>query len=61
MNTTIVLTPEQYENYQIFLTLVAQGCFDIQYGKVTLSFADGTLQNVIKETMVYRKLAAKKT
>ena len=52
-----------YEQYKIFLTMMSTGCFNMAYGKVTLNFADGSLQNIVREEMVFRKerLASQKT
>lgn len=51
----IELSAIEYEQYKIFLTMLSTGCFNMAYGKVTLNFADGSLQNIVREEMVYRK------
>ena len=43
--------------YNVFRTMDEKGVFDIQYGKATLNFAMGELQNVVKEEIVYHKKA----
>jgi len=44
------------KHYDFFLQLDQHRIFDINFGKVTLNFAFKTLQNIVKEEMVYRKL-----
>jgi hypothetical protein len=38
-----------------FALMVSQGVFDIKYGKAILNFANGELQNITKEEIVWRK------
>lgn len=59
---TIFLSPIEanafieFQKYRdIFTILEAQGIFDIQFGKCTLNFAHGVLQNVIREEVVWKK------
>lgn len=61
-NVTVILTPvdaEQFKNFQkyydYFSIMEEQGVFDIKYGKAILNFAQGILQNVVKEEMVYKR------
>lgn len=59
--TIILTTPEammfrDYQKYHdLFVILKEKGVFDIQFGKCTMNFAFGELQNVIKEEVVYKK------
>lgn len=50
---------EQFKLYQkhhdLFSRLEQKDCLSLVYGKVTLNFAFGELQNIVKEQMVYRK------
>lgn len=59
---TVILTKEdaelfkQFRKHQDFLILLeSQKVFDIQFGKCTLNFAGGLLQNIIKEEVVWRR------
>lgn len=59
---TIFLTPIEatafmdFQKYRdLFLILQEHGAFQIQFGKCTLNFAHGVLQNVIKEEVVYKR------
>lgn len=58
----ITLTPIEADKfvafqkyYEIFQKLEEQSAFDLQFGKVTFNFAHGILQNVIKESVVYKR------
>lgn len=42
------------KNYDLFSKLEEHGAFDMQFGKITLNIAFGTLQNIVKEQVVYR-------
>ena len=42
--------------HDLFKMLETKGVFDIQYGKATLNFAHGELQNVVKEEIIYKKI-----
>lgn len=59
--TIILTTPEAvlFRDFQqfhaTFALLVQKGVFDIQFGKATLNFQNGELQNVTKEEIVWRK------
>ena len=62
METIVYLSPEDAQafidfqkHHEVFLILQAQGVFDIGFGKCTLNFAHGVLQNVIKEEVVWKK------
>ncbi len=59
---TILITPIEQEQFllfqqysDVFKTLHEKGIFSIGFGKATLNFAYGQLQNVIKEEVVYKK------
>lgn len=59
---TLVLTKDdadafkRYRKHQdFFIILDKQGAFDIQFGKCTMNFAGGILQNIIKEEVVWRR------
>ncbi len=59
---TITLTKydeEQFrmfqKHYEIFRVLVDRGALNITTGKCTLNFHQGTLQNVVKEEMVFHR------
>ena len=41
--------------YDLFNTLDKKAVFDIDFGKVTINIAYGDIQNVVSETMVWRK------
>jgi hypothetical protein len=58
----VFLTPEDIEkfklfnkHYDLFTVMEQQGIFDIQFGKCTLNIAGGMLQNVVKESVVWRR------
>lgn len=59
--TIILTTPEamMFREFQqfhaTFALLVEKGVFDIQFGKATLNFQQGQLQNITKEEIVWRK------
>ncbi len=57
MMDAIILTPKEIE---LVLALRERQCLDILYGKITLNFANGELQNVTKEELVFRRLAPRK-
>lgn len=57
MDTIITLTPIDFEKYKIFLEMDKKGCFGINFGKCTINFAYGELQNIIKEEIVWKKSA----
>lgn len=59
---TIFLSPieaasfvEFQKYHEIFLILEAQGVFQINFGKATLNFAHGVLQNIVKEEVVFKR------
>ena len=61
---TIVLTDVEAEmfkkymkHHDLFLTMEMTGVFDIQYGKAVLNFAGGTIQNIQKEEIVWKRVA----
>ena len=63
MDVTILLTPQDAELFKkfqqyhhIFALLESESAFDIGWGKVVLNFADGELQNCIKEEVVWKRL-----
>lgn len=58
----VYLTQEETEkfkefskHYDLFITLQQKGIFEIKFGKCTLNFANGVLQNVIKEEVVWKR------
>jgi hypothetical protein len=58
----IFLTPfeaEMFKSWQefhsMFELMVKQGVFDIKFGKAILNFANGELQNITKEEIVWKK------
>ncbi len=59
--TVFLTTPEaiSFREYQkhrdLFITLQSKGVFDIAFGKCTLNFAFGDLQNIVKEEVIYKK------
>ena len=62
MENTIILTEHEakqfllYQKYHdIFQKLNESNAFSLEFGKVTLNFAYGELQNIVKENMVYRR------
>lgn len=66
--TTIILTTEDAEkfkmfqkHYDLFTQLEVNDVFNMQFGKVIMSFAYGELQNIIKEECVYSIKYPKKT
>lgn len=50
-----LLFKEFQKHHAIFTTMQEKGIFDIQFGKATLNFAFGELQNIIKEEVVWKK------
>jgi hypothetical protein len=47
---------KQFQQYHdVFVLLVDKGVFDIKYGSAILNFADGQLQNLTKNEIVWRK------
>lgn len=46
---------EFQKNYQLFSHLLANGCFDVQFGKVVINIAYGQVQNIVKEEVVWKK------
>lgn len=50
-----ILFRQYQQHHDLFMNLSNHGVFDIQFGKCTLNFANGDLQNVIKEEVIYRK------
>jgi hypothetical protein len=61
-NTTVFLTPLDAKKfllfqkyYAVFDSLDKNGVFNMQFGKATLNFAHGELQNVIKEEMIFKR------
>lgn len=62
MDVTLILTPVEaekwkkfQERYEIIEALEQNNAFDIGWGKVTMNFAHGELQNVIKEEVVWKR------
>lgn len=62
MPTTLILEDEEIASFLLFqkhhdivLALETAGAYNIQYGKMTLNFAGGIMQNVIKEEMIYKR------
>ena len=62
METTIILTAIDVEkfklfqkHYDLFSKLEENEIFKMQFGKCILNIAFGTLQNIVKEEVVYRK------
>lgn len=59
--TILLTTPEAllFKDFQqfhaTFALLVQKGVFDIKYGKAILNFANGELQNIVKEETVWKK------
>lgn len=61
METTVILNEyeaKQFLLYQkhhdLFERLNDAGAFDLTFGKITMNFAFGELQNVVKESVVWR-------
>lgn len=46
--------PDPIQYQEIFNKLIKSGAFNLEFGKVTLNFAFGELQNIVKEEMVWR-------
>lgn len=45
-----------YQKYHdIFEKLTEVHAFDLQFGKITMNFAFGELQNIVREEMVYKR------
>lgn len=45
-----------FRKYQtLFEQLDKDKTLDLQFGKITLNYAFGELQNIVKETMVYKR------
>ena len=56
ISTTEAIMFRNFMKYHdLFLVLQKNGILDMQFGKCTLNFANGMLQNVVKEEVVYRK------
>lgn len=43
------------KHYDIFQEMLAKDVFSIGYGKCTLNFAHGELQNIVREEIVYKR------
>lgn len=63
METTIILSEQEAKQfllfqkyYDVFEKLSESNAFNMEFGKVTLNFAWGELQNIVKENMVYKKI-----
>jgi len=61
-NVTIILTEEEAERfkkfqkyYDTFMVLINNGVFDVQYGKTTLNFKGGLLENITKEEVIFKR------
>ena len=59
---TVILNKDEAEVFkmfqqyhELFIILLTQGVFDIQYGKCIMNFAHGEMQNVVKEECVWKK------
>jgi len=59
---TVELTPQDakdfilFRKYQtLFEQLDKDKTLDLQFGKITLNYAFGELQNIVKEAMVYKR------
>lgn len=59
---TVFLTPTDADNfklfnehYDLFQQLKANKVFEIGFGKCTLNFAFGQLQNIVREEVVYKR------
>lgn len=62
METTLILSPTEIETFKrfqkyhdLFVTMENVGVFDIGFGKATLNYAGGILQNIVKEEIVYKR------
>lgn len=62
MNETVELTPELaarfvifQKHYKTFVLMQDSGVFDIGHGKAVFNFANGVLQNIVKEELVYKR------
>lgn len=60
--TLIYLSPNDAElfkefqkRYDIIQSMENTGIFNIRYGKAIFNFAEGVLQNIVKEEIVYHK------
>lgn len=59
--TIFLSTPEAelFKSYQqfhkTFQLLCEKGVFDIKYGKAILNFANGEIQNITREEIIYHK------
>ena len=60
--TTIYISHADFEkwkqfqkNYALFSVLLANGVFDVVFGKVILNFSNNDLKNVTKEEVVWHK------
>ena len=60
--TPVELTEYELEQFRIFqkyrelfFKLEQQHCLSLQFGKITLNYAFGELQNIVKEESVWRK------
>ena len=43
-------------HYAVFSAMLDAGALDIGWGKVTLNFAGGTLQSIVKEEVAWKRL-----
>lgn len=59
--TLFLTTPEalMFKEFQqfhaTFALLCSKGVFDTKFGKVTLNFANGEIQNITKEEVIFHK------
>lgn len=51
-NIVIAITPEESI---IFQKIKESGALQIGWGKVTLNFANGSIQNIVKEEIVWKR------
>ncbi len=59
---TLILTKEEIEQFKqfqknivMFNILLENGAFEVQFGKCILNFYQGTLQNIVKEEIIYKR------
>lgn len=59
---TIFLDPQDAKlfiefqrNHALFELLVAHRVFDIGYGKITMNFANGEIQTISRDEVIYKK------
>lgn len=45
---------EYQKHYNTFMLMIKHGIFDIKFGKAILNFANGELQNLTKDEIVWR-------